>query len=281
MNTDALIEAIPVAAPEMQPVMEWLIANDADISSIVERAKANLHRQRRNLPRPQLVKYCIKAVLNEFFRRWLIKHRGQPLSALLTDAETKKKELHPFDFAMMRVGDERTFRKIAPQFVRAGVARRLNVPLKSAEDFSAFVFDKSLPIADLFLRNFDPSRKTSAVAYLEKTAVSLALTPPTGVEKIDRTGLESYLKHSKRLKPRTILALKLAYVPLLLTKEERRSLRTDYGFKGTLAVRLEIQTIAQRLGFPNAAALSRKLYKVCQWCERHTIRQEVGGRRRG
>lgn len=278
MKSESVLEALPVMASELGPILEWLTENHIEPRKLVERALAVLHRAGRQLQRKHVIAYCKKTIIDEFLRRWAMKHRGEPLSRLLKDPETKSRELRPFEIALALVGDERNFERTARRFIRADMARRLRVMPPSPEGFSSFVLEKALPIAERFLKNFDTTRKSSAFSYLERTAVSLYLTPRAKDGKpIEPNDLDTYIRTAKRLSPKTVLALKLAYVPALLTKSERDTLRRDFGFRGNVAMRLPIKTIAERLGYANAAALSRKLYRVRKWCEDSARRRSSGG----
>jgi hypothetical protein len=74
-----------------------------------------------------------------------------------------------------------------------------------------------------------------------------------------------YLGGKNKLDDRTRLAAKLVVMPALLTFEETEVLRNQYGMNGGFAQRRKVKEVAQALGYPNAAVLSRKLYRVRGW----------------
>jgi hypothetical protein len=198
---------------------------------------------------------------------------------LFEDPEARERELRPFEFAVIAAGDETAFRRIAPRFARKKAVEKLGLTIGGAEEFTAFVSEHTQTLANLFLQNFDPSRPAAArnsVLYVQKVAVSWYLTKRTRPIRADAPNLQSYLTGSMRLAPRTKLAIKLAYLPVLLTPDDRKALRDEYGFRGTPGRRMPVKDIAALLRYPNAEVLSRKLYRIRAWCRRNNaVRPEV------
>lgn len=253
------------------PVVAWLQRNAADPQKLVDDAERQLCGRGRSLPRERRIQYAEKVLIGEFLSRWAKKHHGRSPKELGSDPEVFADEIRPFEFAMMAAGDEGAFKRLAPRFARKKMVEHVGLSLGTGEDFTAYVADNTLRLADLFLKNFDPSRPSAArkaVRYIQMTAVSWYLVQRTRPVRTDAPNLEAYLAQSKRINSRTALAIKLAYLPALLTPEERAALRDRYGFKGSLGPRIPIKDIARVLGYATAAALSRKLYRVRRWCRR-------------
>jgi AraC-like DNA-binding protein len=268
-------------APLTRAAVGWLRRNNTLPEELVAEAMRDLKRRGRTLPGALRVRYAARVVLGEFFARWSAKHRGRTVKSLSEDAWVREAELKPFQLAIMAAGDESAFRRITPQLARKRMAERGGMTLGTAEEFTAFVAENTELLADRFLENFDSTRPDAAhkaVRYLQKTAVSYYLVRRTRPIREDAPNLMDYLRGSPRLSPRTVLAVKLAYLPMLLTHEDRQTLRQEYACEGSLARRMPIKEIARVLGYKNAAALSRKLYRIRDWCRRSQPTTSKGGR---
>ena len=152
---------------------------------------------------------------------------------------------------------------------RQSMARATNMDLGTPDGFSAFVASHTKRLGALLLKNFDHTRKDAAfkaVPYFHTVAVSQYLTRTRPIQP-GKSNLKEYLQQSARLDVRTRLATKIAYLPALLTSDERDILRDRFGLKGGFAMRMPIKDIAKKLKFKDAASLSRKLYRVRKWCD--------------
>lgn len=249
------------------PAAEWLERNGANPSQLVADAERRLRERGRSLPREHLERYNERVLIGEFLHRWSKKHRGRCPRDLMSDPATQVSEMRPFELALISAGDERAFARLTRHFTRKRMAERVGIVLGTAEDFTACIAINTLHLADKFMRNFDPSRGETwaAVRYLQLTAMSFYLSHGTSTLRAGVPNLGAYLAQSKRIHPRTALAIKLAYSPALLTSNERTALRDNYSFLGNSGRRMPIKDIALLLGYKNAAALSRKLYRVRQW----------------
>lgn len=266
-------------APFLRPAVGWLRREGVDPEEIACDAIARLRSRGRELPKANRIRYIASVVLGEFCARWHKKYAGKSVAWFKADPDLEKRELQPFLLALMAAGDEKAFRRVTPRLARRNTARFLNMDLGSANDFVGFVGSNTNELADRFLTNFDSSRKNApqkAVRYIQITAVSFYLTRRTRAIRKDAPNLQAYLRNSKRLNPRTVLAVKLAYLPMLLTAEERTRLQREYGWEGPFRQRIPIKTIAERLRFKNPDTLYRKLYRVRAWC-----RSYIGNRTRG
>jgi hypothetical protein len=277
----AMVEALSEDHPELPYVVKWMEENDCDPRPRIQAALAKLHERKNFLPKVRRKAYAKKLLLSEFLYRWALKHRGKSTVKELQENEaTNEREVKPVQFAMMLVGDARTFVKNLPRLAKVRAVSRYGRELGNAEDFSCFVLDHSCVLAHRFLSNFDTGVKnahTKAVNYLGITAVSHYLRRGAHAER-DDAGITKHLRESQRLCERTRLAAKLAYLPVSLTEEERQVLRREYGLQGTLARRMKIKDIAKLFGYPTAQTLSRKLYRLKGWVkneQRKRFRKEV------
>jgi hypothetical protein len=254
-------------ARQLTSAIEWMERNGADPQQIVANTEKKLRHRKRFLPREQRIQYAITVLLGEFFSRWAQKNRGFSIAEMVQDAELKKNEMRPFDLALIAASDEKTFARVAPTFARTAMVKRLGLAMGTADGFPLYVMQNTLRIANLFLKKFDvtrPAASRNAVRYLQKIAVSSYLAARTKPISADAPNLLDYLEQSMRLSPRTVLAIKLAYLPTLLSPAERKILGTTYST--AVGPRLPIKRIARILGYRNPAALSRKLYRVRAWC---------------
>ena len=268
------------AHPEVEPALEWLRDTGCDAGGMVAASLSKLAGRGRHLPRPQRARYALKVVANEFFRRWSARHRGRrTVRGMQNDVELNDRELRPFLLMLVAAVGVRSFDRVLPRMARRSVAARGGVELGNAHDFECFVATHGQLLAHRFLSNFDPSRpggSRNAVGYLETTAVSHYLHRRT--EDLDRgRNLAGYLRESRRLRRRTVIATKLAYLPALLTPGERRLLRERYGVGGSLTGRMKIKEVAGLLGYPSGGALSRKLYRVRKWADAANAAGGEGG----
>lgn len=253
------------------PAVEWLERDGVDPRRMTADAEQDLRRRGRHLPRERRAQYFQSVLLGQFFARWAKKHHRRPLKTLIEDSDLCGQEMRPFELALIAAGDERTFRRIIPRFVRKKIVQDAGLSIGNAEEFSGFVAENTRRMARLFLQNFKvdtPKAARKALRYLRMTAVSWYLVRRTRPIREDAPNLQAYLSKSRRMKPRTVLAVKLAYLPALLSPEERAALRDQYGLSGSIGKRMPIKDIAKLLGFANPAALSRKLYRVRDWCRR-------------
>ena len=146
--------------------------------------------------------------------------------------------------------------------------RKSGLTVGTGEEFSTYATQHAVMLCGLMLSNFQTDRRRAAkaaVTYLQMTAVSNYLVRRTRPIRSDAPNLRTYLRQS-RLSPRTKLAVKLAYLPSLLTSAEQASLLHDYDCPGPYTVLMPINKIAPLLGYQTPAALSRKLYRVRAWC---------------
>lgn len=266
------------AAPLARGAVGWLERHGVAPGEIVEQAMRDLSKRGRHLPRDKRTRYAERVLLGEFFTRWAEKHKGRDLQWFHRE-RLHESELQPFQLALMAAGDESAFERLVPRFAKQRIAEQNGMTTGSGVEFTTFVSIHADAITERFLANFDSTRPGAAhkaVRYLQTTAVSYYLVRRTRPVQKDTPNLKRYLERSPRLNPRTVLAFKLAYLPALLTIDDRRCLRGTYGLKGNLQQRMQIQEIAAALGYKNAACLSRKLYRVREWCRRSqlTIPQE-------
>lgn len=270
--------AIYDAAPLARPAVGWLKRNGADPNQLVTDAIRDLWRRGRSLPRERRTRYALKVVLGEFLARWAKKHHGRSVSDF-TDEEVRETELKPFACALIALTEEREFAGLTSKFVRKRIVEHMGLSIGGPEDFSAFAMTHTDVLAERFLQNFDSSRAAAArqaVRYLQTVAVSHYLVRRTRPIRTDAPNFKEYLEQSRRLSPRTVLAIKLAYLPALLTHDEREVLREHFGFTRGIGQRLRINEISERLGYKTPAALSRKLYRVRQWCRRSMATSKKG-----
>lgn len=264
-----LLRLLLQQAPLLTAATDWLRREGTDVEAMVARAEQRLAARKRHLPRAHRGKYLAKVVLGEMLVKWHQKHEGRTYSSMRGSAQEYSLEVEPLLHAIAAMASEQTFRRIVPQMVRESALRATNVTVGTAEEFSSFATEHVELLAEKFLQNFDSSRMSaphSAVRYLERVAVSHYLDRRTRPIRTDAPNLREYLRRSPRLHPRTILAVKLAYLPSLLTSAEIAVLRDKYGWPGPFPRRIPIKVIAQRLRYSNAATLSRKLYRVRAWC---------------
>lgn len=251
--------------------LQWLMENGCSVDRMVDEALSRLRERHRYLSPEKRVLYVEKIVLAHFFVNWLNKHQGDRTSDLIEDDEIRLREFDPFQLALMAIGNEAAFHKIVPRMARKRMVERTGLCLGSADEFTAFVAETAPVLCDRFLKNFDASRKGAAgkvIRYLQVAAVSFYLVKRTRPIREDVPNLQEYLARSKRMDQRTVLAVKLAYLPAILSFEERAVLRDQYRMGSNFNRRLKIKDIAELLGYPSAATLSRKLYRVREWCRK-------------
>ncbi len=268
MNDSKVFSVIIASESLVTSAIEWLKRNGANPAAIIANALSDLRRRGRSLPHKTRILYAERVLLGQFFARWAAKHRGRALKRLFDDESLQVKELRPFELALIAVGDEKAFDKLTPRFARKKMVEKLGLSLGTADGFTSYVAHNTRHLATLFLKNFDTTRKgaaRNAVRYLQMTAVNWYLLHRTLPIRTDAPNLEAYLDRA-RLNPRSVLAVKLAYLPALLTSEERSTIRDEYGFAGGLGPRMPVRAIAKLLRYKNAAALSRKLYRIREWC---------------
>ena len=255
------------AHPEVGPAVEWLRDDGCNIDGAVSASLLKLAGRGRHLPPPRRLRYVLKVVANEFFRRWSKRHRGRhTVLCLQKNPAAAETELRPFLLMLMAAVDEKSFDRTLPKLARTTAAHRGGLDLGRADNFSCFVTTHGEVLAHRFLSNFDPflAASANAVGYLEVTAVSHYLHGRTKA-MVHGPNLARYLRTSKRLRRRTVVATKLAYLPALLTDGERRWLRERHDVRGSLVTRMKIKDVAVLLGYPSGNTLSRKLYRVRQW----------------
>ena len=271
MKQQSVFDAINADESLIGPAVTWLSENGADPRRLLDDAIEQLHRRNRPLPRDRRVQYATKVLLGEFFARWAAKHQGRAIKDILGNREQRAAEFRPFELALMAAGDEQAFKRLTPLFSRKRMVEHVGLSIGTPDGFTGFVAENTCRLAAQFLKSFDSSRPAAArnaVRYLQKTAVSWYLIRRTKPIRTDAPNLEAYLASSKRLGERTVLAVKLAYLPALLTPIERQTLKERYGFTAGIGQRLPINELAGRLGFKDPAGLSRKLYRVRAWCRR-------------
>ncbi len=250
----------------------------SDPEGIVREAMRRLESRGHRLPAANRLRYISRVILGEFCARWHKKHAGKTVAMLAGDRVLEQRELRPFLLALVAAGDETAFRRVTPRMARQRTMRSLNMDLGSADDFTGFVASNTEVLADRFLANFDSNIKNAAqkaVRYIQVTAVSYYLTRRTRPIRTEVPNLKEYLRLSNRLRPRTVLAVKLAYLPALLTADECRRLRREYGWEGPFRQTIPIKTIAERLRFKNPDTLYRKLYRVRAWCRSYISDREA------
>lgn len=268
-NRSAEFRHVYYEVPLLQAAVGWLKSNGADPEAMVVAALADLRRRKHRPPFHQRVQYAASVIKGEFLARWAAKHQGQSIPALRRANASFDDELRALQLTIMATADEKAFGRVTPRLARRSALTRCGIELGSPEDFAGFVATNTTVLAELFLHNFDSSRPDAArkaVGYLQMAAVSSYLVRRTRPIRSDTPNLRDYLARSKRLEPRTVLAVKMAYLPSMLTPRERRMLRGHYGFTGNPSVRMPINRIAEVLGYPSGATLSRKLYRVRAWC---------------
>lgn len=268
MHDSKVFSVINTLESLVTPAIEWLQKNGADPQAMVTGALADLRRRGRSLPHKTRLLYAERVLCGQFFARWAAKHRDRALEKLFDDESFKEKELRPFELALIAVGDEKAFDKLTPRFARKKMVENVGLSLGTADEFTSYVANHTRQFATLFLKNFDSTSvgaARNAVRYLQMTAVNWYLVRRTRPIRTDSPNLEAYLDRA-RINRRSVLAVKLAYLPALLTSVERAVIRDEYGFSGGLGPRMAIQDIAELLGYKNPAALSRKLYKIRKWC---------------
>lgn len=276
-----LVERLADEHAELPCVIGWMEANGCDPRPLIQATLAKLLERKKYLPKERKKAYVKKVLLTEFFYRWALKHRGKTTVKELQEKElTNEQEIKPMQFALMLVGDARTFIKNLPRLAKVKAVSRYGRELGNAEEFSCFVLDHSCVLAHRFLTNFDTSIKNAqskAVNYIGITAVSHYLRRGAHADR-DDAGITKHLRQSRRICERTRIATKLAYLPAALTEHERLVLRRDYGVTGSLARRMRIKDIAKLLGYPAPQTLSRKLYRLKGWVkneQRLAARKEV------
>lgn len=271
---------IYASAPLARTVLDWLERNDIDVRPVLEDALARLARRGKRPPRAEQIRYAERVVLGQFFCRWATKNKGGNVRAMRADPKLDQGELRPFQLALLSAADEGAFKRMIPRLARRRTAERSGLWLGTPDEFTAFVAENGELLAQRFLKNFDATRPRAhmaAVRYVQKTAVSHYLVRRTRPIRKDAPNLMDYLTNSKRLSTRTILAIKLAYLPALLTAKEVKILQIQYQLEGNLLTRMSIKQIAKVLGYRNPAALSRKLYRAREWCRRSTAAASQGG----
>jgi hypothetical protein len=229
-----------------------------------------------------MARYSKSVILGVCLMKFALKHQGQTVESLAKSGPPGEAEARVINLAVIAAGDGKAFTRLAPRFVRKNMVERNGVFTGSPEEFPSFVASHSELLADRFLKNFNGTRRDAAhtaVLYLQKVAVSHYLVRRTKPITTDAPNLMGYLANSKRLSARTVLAVKLAYFPATLTFKDREALRKNYGVGGSMQQKLPIKTIAAKLGYPNAATLSRKLYRARNWSRRMSPAKGAGGGR--
>lgn len=271
MEDSTFFSSLSKTQPLIGPVVTWMETNGLSPEKLVANAMGDLRRRNRSLPRERRAQYAVTVLLGHFFEHWAQKHRRGSVKDLFKDDQARGMELQPFELAVIAAADEKAFTKLVPSFTRTKAIEHVGLTIGTADEFSAYVANNTRRLAHLFLKNFDSSSPFAArnsVRYLQKTAISWYLVHRTRPIRADAPNLQAYLDRSKRLSGRTALAIKLAYLPALLTARERAVLRDRYDFQGSIGTRIQVKDIAHLLRYKNAAALSRKLYRVREWCRR-------------
>lgn len=220
MNDEIILSSMADSASVVAPAVEWLHRNGVNWQTIVRDSLQSLHRRRHHLPPDRRLRYAQSVVIGEFFARWAAKNSTQSVEDMCTDPDLRSCELRPFELALVLIGDEDAFKKLTPRFARQRFVRDFGLTLGTPEEFSSFVAQNTRRIAKLFLTNFDPARRGAArmsVNYLRVTAVSWYLVRRTRPIRTDAPNLQAYL-NGARIRERTRMAVKLAYLPCLLTR---------------------------------------------------------------
>lgn len=249
------------------PMMEWLGREGVDPIDVVRGPLSKLLERGRFLAVPERSKYAGKVLTHEFLVRWHKKHRDRSVGSF-SPLEVLD-ELRPFELAMMAIGNEKAFLRTTSRMARQSMLNHMNVTVGTGDDFAAFVSKQTKLLARKFIENFDSARPDATLRvgnYLLTTAVSQYLVRRTRPIRTDAPGLPEYLKRAPRLSQRSILAIKLAYLPSSLTQDETLVLKRVHGLSGPFAKRIPIKTLAAALGYRSPAALSRKLYRARAWC---------------
>jgi len=261
--------------PAIRQAVQWLDGNGHDAFAVVGDALAKLRKRGRSLPAANREKYIRSVVCGEFLFRWRIAHDGSRWQDIVQDPDSGVREV---ELILLSHLDARAFKNARSKLARVGQDRAFNIQRGSNEEFESFVTDHSRLFAQKFFENFDPSRPgavASVLPYMRITAASLFLSKRTRPVRSGMPNVLDYLETSSRLKDRTKIAVKLAYFPYLLGQQECERIRRDYGWEVSTCKLYPIKEIAARLGFQSAAALSRRLYKVRDWCQRSTRQQEA------
>lgn len=258
----------------IEPVVDWLRRHGVDPIDVVRGPLSKLLDKGRFLAGPERAKYAGKVLTNEFLVRWHLKHRDR--AGIPFSPQELQEELRPFELALMAIGHEKAFLRTTSRMARHSMLKHLNVTVGTGDDFAAFVAKRTTLLARKFIDNFNSARPDAALrvgSYLLTTAVSQYLVRRTRPIRTDAPGLHEYLRQARRLSPRSVLAIKLAYLPSSLTPAETMVLKRQYGLAGPFGRRIPIKDIATALGYRNPAALSRKLYRVRAWCRAFSERE--------
>lgn len=264
-HPQALLNSLTKERPFVVPAVEWLLAAGEDVGGLVEAANARLRQRGRHLPGPALWSYLRTVVVGAFLVSWKKRHAGKSWHQIQTAASD---DLRALNFAVLASADAAGFAKKLPRMASKRVAREHGVWLGDGDSFEAWVAQSGDFLGRKFFENFDTSRKQPArlaVPYLQTLATSLFLGKRTRPVRTGGPNLIDYIETAPRLHKRNRLAAKLAYFPFMLTDEDLRDLRDEYGWKVLRAQRVSVKEIAERLSFKSAAALSRKLYKIRRW----------------
>jgi hypothetical protein len=256
--------------PMIKPTVDWLRAHRCDPATIVAESLHALRQRNTFLPRWQRVLYTSQAVLGNFFVIWAKKHRGKVVQPLNDKDElVPKEEVKAFERAVAVLATERVFEKVVKRLVRRHKSDKVSLEIGTADAYTSHALSDAKGLADVFLKNFDLNRRNpsrSAPPYLMTISVSRYLHREMR-ESRDDYPLIRYLNGKNKLAERSRLAAKLVVMPALLTFEETQILRSKYGMEGGFALRRRVRDVAQALGYPKAAVLSRKLYQIREWAE--------------
>lgn len=269
--------------PELSEISAWLHRDGFDPEPLLAAVSARLQRRGRHLPEKQRHEYYASVLLNEFLTRWVRRNSGSRVQDWIVDNEiidedAVDKQLRPFELALVLLCDAGAFKKQVPKLIRESEAKRSYIHYGDGDGFAGYVAGTTWLLANRMLRNFNPARRNAsrcAINYLLKTAMSCYLKHRSEDPDYATSGMLGYLKRS-RIDRRNVVAYKLVYCPTHLSFEERRWLREAFSWTD-LTQRMRVSDAAHLLGYKNAAALSRKLYKMRGWAKFDVMADAVAG----
>lgn len=243
----------------------WLEDRGVDVDQALERALGD-----RNLPTRNRRALRQAVVLGLYLSR-----AARELRRVDWENEQDSAEGRLFQLAVLLV-NEGAFEKRVPSMCSLRRDQFGNEK-GDAESFAGYVTDACPDLSRRFLEAFKPERQDAdfvSIKYLQVLSVSRFLTRVAILgNRVNQDGVLGFLRRSRRVRPRTKLAYKLVYFPLSLNKKERETIEREYGWKPHPYERQQVQIVAEKLGFKNANALSRKLYKVRAFAEREAERR--------
>jgi AraC-like DNA-binding protein len=251
--------------PDLERFVEWLISAGVDVSGVLKTALMEQRAAGRFLKLASHNTYQRRTVLNIFIHRVIEAIRAHP----------SQENYKLLQLAIILALPAAEVLRAVARFCRRSFVDHYSVA--SNRDATNFVTERASHLARKLVTNLKLGTPRSVLSYLRRVAVSHYLGRVASRLRRQKSAL-SHVEESTKIRRRTALAFKLAYLPAALTRKDLAELQREYGWAGVERCKHKIKDIAERLGFKNAATLYRKFYKIREWADNTQGASSRGGR---